>query len=282
MKTYSTKPGKEQSENIVCNFCGERNDIPVIKTDDYRFVKCSSCGLIYQNPQPKEDDLLRRYGDHYFNYELENAGNFFNLMLLGLEDISFFSYADRWCKEKKFLDIGCATGMLLQHMKKLNWKEKGVEVCEEAARYGIGKRGVDIVIGTLQAARFNNESFSAVHCSHLVEHLTDPRSFFAEVRRILKPSGLFIVATPNIDGFQAKLFKEKWRSAIADHMVLFSKKTLENYFSEYGFTVLKNKTWGGLAEGSAPRVLKRITDRTVKVLGWGDVMIYLVQKSSNR
>ena len=90
MKTYSTVPGLERSRMIHCNLCGAQAYHQILATRDYTFVKCSKCGLAFQNPQPIFADLRARYGQNYFEYELRNEENFFQLMKLGLRDIRFF------------------------------------------------------------------------------------------------------------------------------------------------------------------------------------------------
>jgi len=112
-----------------------------------------------------------------------------------------------------------------------------------------------------------------VIASHLIEHLNDPASFTAEVYRILSIGGYFFVTTPNISGMQAHLFKNRWRSAIFDHLYLFSVKTLTRLLAGKGFTVEKISTWGGLAKGAAPEKVKRLFDKAAKRFGFGDVMI---------
>jgi 2-polyprenyl-3-methyl-5-hydroxy-6-metoxy-1,4-benzoquinol methylase len=176
------------------------------------------------------------------------------------------------------LDIGCATGALLAGLKNRGWAAQGVELSEQQAAY-CGSRGLDVAAGTVEQRRFPGGRFDAVLASHLIEHLNDPGSFVREVHRILKPGGRFYVTTPNIAGFQARLFGSRWRSAIFDHLYLFSVKTLrsllETCFSgrEPGFTVERVRTWGGLAAGIAPLPVKTFFDKAVKRFGLGDVMI---------
>jgi 2-polyprenyl-3-methyl-5-hydroxy-6-metoxy-1,4-benzoquinol methylase len=223
------------------------------------------------------DDLRVRYGGDYFSYELANEANFFTLMKLGLADVDFDRVSEGFSRPRRFLDVGCATGMLIQHIAGKGWDASGVDLCRESAEYGKKERGVDIRVGTLEEARLPSGAFATVHFSHLIEHVPDPRAFLAEVRRILKPGGLAVITTPNIGGLQARLFRERWRSAIADHLVLFSKRTLGRFVTEAGFTVEKTVTWGGLAAGTAPLWLKRPADVLAKRLGFGDVMLFLAR-----
>ncbi len=281
MKTFSRTPGNEVLYAVDCPVCGSKHFTDHWSCDGFKFVKCDSCSVIYQNPRPAQDALIGRYDDEYFEYEIENERQFYKLMRLALSDIDFGALTANFPDSgRTFLDIGCATGLLIHSLSGEGWKARGVEVCAPAARYGIEHRGVEIHIGTLEAAGFEPESFGVVHCSHLIEHLTDPASFIREVLRILRPDGLFLVSTPNASGFQARLFGHRWRSAIADHMVLFSKKTLKRALENRYFDVINIKTWGGIAAGLAPGWIKKPLDIAAKRFGFGDVMIQAARKRS--
>jgi 2-polyprenyl-3-methyl-5-hydroxy-6-metoxy-1,4-benzoquinol methylase len=285
-KTYSSPPGKERMETVPCPLCGSGRWRHFLSCDGFGFVRCRDCAASFQNPRPVFDDVRRRYGADYFSYELENERNFFGLMRLGLADIRFrertagFGSRSDSAVPRTLLDIGCATGMLIESMRVEGWQVRGVDVCQESAEYGRSHRGVDIFPGTLEEARLPDSSFGVVHFSHLIEHVPDPRAFLAEVRRILAPGGLAVITTPNVDGFQARLFGKGWRSAIADHLVLFSRRTLQRLVEESGFDLRQSVTWGGLAVGTAPGFIKRPVDRLAKKLGFGDVVMVLAAKRS--
>jgi len=278
VKTYSSPPDTQFEYIDQCNLCGSRDLQGYWSCEGFRYVRCGNCGLIIQNPRPPGERISQRYGQSYLEYELANEDNFFRLMLLGLQDVNFPEIEEDIGTDKTFLDIGCATGKLLEYMKKKGWKEQGVEICRESAQYGIEKRNLSVFIGELREAGFADNFFSVVHCSHLVEHLRDPKDFFHRVFRLLRKDGYFICTTPNSDGFQGKLKKETWRSAIADHLFLFSRKTLKRYLQDAGFTIIKLKTWGGIPAGEAPEPVKRIADISAKFFGFGDVMIALGRK----
>jgi len=281
-KTFSAPPANEQLETIACPLCGSSAWRHFLACEGFGFVRCRECTTVFQNPRPVFDDVRRRYGEWYFSYELENERNFFGLMKLGLADIGFrertAGFGNGSGVPRAFLDIGCATGMLIEQMQAEGWAVRGVDVCRESAEYGRSHRGVDIFPGTLEEAGLQDESFGVVHFSHLIEHVPDPRAFLAEVWRILAPGGFAVITTPNIDGFQARLFGKEWRSAIADHLVLFSRVTLERLVGESGFDRRQTVTWGGLAVGTAPTFVKRPVDRLAKRIGFGDVVMVLAAK----
>lgn len=279
MKTYSSIPADERKTDINCNLCGSSLRRLYWDCGNYTFSKCKNCNLIYQYPQPVQTDLSLRYDDNYFEYEMKNEEAFFDLMKKTLDDIQFSARSSIFINSSpEFLDIGCATGLLLSHMETLGWKGRGVELCPSSAEYGVNIRKLDIYNGTLEQAEYSDNQFSVVHSSHLIEHLTDPGAYISEVYRILKPGGLLITTTPNSNSLQAKLFGKNWRSAIADHMFLFSLDTLKQLITNQKFNVIQTGTWGGLAAGIVPGVIKKPVDILAKKFGFGDVMVVLAQK----
>jgi cyclopropane fatty-acyl-phospholipid synthase-like methyltransferase len=112
----------------------------------------------------------------------------------------------------------------------------------------------------------------------VIEHVPDPRSFLRSVRALLEPRGFMVLVTPNTAGLQPRLFGANWRSAIADHVHLFSRRNLERMLREEGFEILQVQTWGGLGIGTAPAWIKRPIDRLAKRLGFGDVVLVLSRR----
>jgi len=278
-KTFSKTPGGDESRVVIpCPVCGSEQFRVHWTADQGTWQRCRDCSLLMQNPQPVPVDILNRYDEEYFSYESENEESFLRLMLLGLEDIGFFRAPAPPAGGRSFLDIGCATGRLGSWLNDRGWAAQGVEVCREAAEYGNSHHNIRIFPGTLEEASFPDSSFDFVHNSHVIEHINRPDLFVGEIFRILKPGGKFLCTTPNCSGFQALLFRERWRSVIADHLFLFSKKTLKRCVLSSGFRHLKTRTWGGLGVGFAPLPVKKIADRLVKPLGWGDVMMMEFQK----
>jgi len=267
VNTWSTPVVKEEKKLIPCALCGSSSFKPSLSPEAFSYVRCSSCSLVQVNPQPVAAEVKRRYGENYLAYELANEENFLNLELLALADTGFDEL-----KTGSILDIGCATGCLLAVLRDKGWKTTGVEISVPQAEYGRKTRNLDISHLSLEENRFPNQHFDVVHASHLIEHLNDPPSLVREVHRVLKPHGRFFVTTPNIAGFQARLFRNRWRSAIFDHLYLFSVATLSRLLNENGFEIEKTVTWGGLAAGSAPLPLKRVVDKAAKRFGFGDVV----------
>jgi SAM-dependent methyltransferase len=288
IKTWSTPAGEEKRRTVPCALCGgnsalgSENEtfVPHFSCEGFSYVRCKHCGLVQMNPQPERTGVIRRYregsGEEYLSYELKNETAFLRLQELALEDAGLEGLERdlraRSAAQPRVLDAGCATGALLEKLRDRGWDTTGVEI-SPAAEYARKKRALDVRSLPLEENRFPGAGFDMVLASHLIEHLNDPLSFVREVYRILAPGGYFIVTTPNIDGFQARLFRSRWRSAIFDHLYLFSIKTLSRLLTDQGFVIERVRTWGGLAAGSVPGPLKRAADNAAKRFGFGDVML---------
>jgi len=288
VKTWSTPVRAEKSEIVPC-CCGSFSFKPALKCEGFEYVRCTACGLVQRNPQPLKEEIIARYssayGKDYLSYEIENEPQFLKLQQLALRDAGFFRLEKKLLlrannrERPSVLDVGCATGALLDFLRGHGWRVTGVEI-SPSAEYGRNIRGLDIKALPLEENKFPNQSFDAVLASHLIEHLNNPRSFLAEINRVLKKGGRVFITTPNISGFQARLFGGRWRSAIFDHLYLFSVRTLKKLLKNTGFKVEGFSTWGGLGAGIAPARIKKIADFLAKRLNCGDVMIVRAVKES--
>jgi 2-polyprenyl-3-methyl-5-hydroxy-6-metoxy-1,4-benzoquinol methylase len=289
VKTWSMPVSAGKSETRPCALCGSLIFKPALVCEGFSFVKCENCGLVQRNPQPDKNEILARYsstyGNDYLSYELKNEAAFLTLQQLALKDAGFsklektlFATVEKSRAESpSILDIGCATGALIASLRDKGWRVTGVEISPSAI-YAKNERKLDVRNIPLEENNFPDNSFDVILASHLIEHLNEPKIFLEETYRILKNNGSLFITTPDISGFQSLLFGSRWRSAIFDHLYLFSRRTLSKMLKTVGFKVVSCHSWGGLAAGAAPKTFKRIADFLAKRLNFGDVMIINAKK----
>src|SRR6185503_1429496 len=56
----------------------------------------------------------------------------------------------------------------------------------------------ELVSARIEATKFPDESFDAIHSCHTIEHLKSPLDVLADHWRTLKPGGLLVVDAPNV------------------------------------------------------------------------------------
>ncbi len=71
------------------------------------------------------------------------------------------------------------------------------------------------VVGDIRALPFPEGTFDLVTANMVVEHLEKPEGPFSEIRRVLKPGGLFVFHTPNAYGYStvfARMIPERLKT----------------------------------------------------------------------
>lgn len=98
-------------------------------------------------------------------------------------------------KGKKFLEIGCGNGELLNQLKRKGARVTGLEIGPQAnvveERYGIRVLKEPLRLGTL------NETFDCIFSYGCLEHIEDIETFIAASRAHLNEGGLFFHSVPN-------------------------------------------------------------------------------------
>ncbi|WP_299657894.1 bifunctional 2-polyprenyl-6-hydroxyphenol methylase/3-demethylubiquinol 3-O-methyltransferase UbiG [uncultured Tateyamaria sp.] len=100
------------------------------------------------------------------------------------------------------LDLGCAGGFMAEALADRGAKVIGIDPAAqaiEAARSHAAKAGKDIRydVGVGEDLTYPSDSFDAVVCVDVLEHVTDLDQVLAEVARVLRPGGTFLFDTIN-------------------------------------------------------------------------------------
>ncbi len=105
---------------------------------------------------------------------------------------------------RRVLDLGCRFGALTRAYLPGN-EVVGVDVDREALAEA-AKLGIETVWADAdEPLPLDDESFDAVVAGELLEHLRFPDRAVAEVRRVLRPRGLFIGSVPNSYRLKSRL-----------------------------------------------------------------------------
>lgn len=102
----------------------------------------------------------------------------------------------------RLLDIGCGGGVLTEEFAYQGCQVTGIDTSPNSiaiARAHASQRGlsIDYRVGSGTSLPFENQSFEAVSCCDVLEHIRDWRQVIAEAARVLVPGGLFFFDTIN-------------------------------------------------------------------------------------
>jgi len=141
-------------------------------------------------------------------------------------------------KSGRALDVGCGDGSFLETLAKRGWEVAGTELSGSIAATAQARLGKRVHVGNMHEIGFEAASFDLITMWHVLEHLEDPKCALAEARRILKADGRIVVALPNIESWQARLFGGDWLHLdVPRHRWHFSPGTLTAMADRCGLRV---------------------------------------------
>lgn len=97
----------------------------------------------------------------------------------------------------KVLDLGCGTGALIAQVisEDSHRLVTGIDISEkmiEVARQKLGNKAT-LVVGDSEILPFDDQTFDVVYCNDSFHHYPNPQKVIAEVARVLKDGGGFII-----------------------------------------------------------------------------------------
>lgn len=115
----------------------------------------------------------------------------------------FFAYelAATYVKDKVTADIGCADGYGTHYLAGFSKYTTGVDyseaTLEEARKKHQAIRNLEFRSAKVPPIPLADNSMDVVTAFQFIEHIEQRKAFMADVKRVLKPGGIFLCTTPN-------------------------------------------------------------------------------------
>jgi len=169
-------------------------------------------------------------------------------------------------KQASILDVGCGDGSFLQQLDKTlrrPYEYHGVDYSKyqvekaQALPYEFRRCNLE------EGIPYDDASFDLAYSGEVIEHIYDPDYMLEECRRVLKPGGLLIISSPNLQSWYNRvlflfgvqpLFYEvstkssmigagvmrrvKLQSVPVGHLRVFNHRGLTDLMKNEGFDVL--------------------------------------------
>jgi len=212
-----------------CSLCGDPTPEVWLTGPDrfngrqkqYELVRCPKCSLVWLKNPPSPSEMGDHYGPDY-DRTIADAAKASTHWLPCRDELL------RLKSGGSLLDLGCGSGGFLGAIKSPSWKLYGVEMSENAAKLARQRCGAEVYIGDVLDAPFPPNSFDAITCFNVFEHMYEPREVLCKVAEWLKPGGVFYTMMPNIDSAGARIFRSYWYALeLPRHLFHFSPATLK-------------------------------------------------------
>lgn len=199
-----------------------------VSGEEFAIYSCSGCGLGYTIPQPH--DLKKYYDISYYG----NRHGFTEEYCIKRRSRIVFS-AIKNVKDKRLLDIGCGDGSFIKSMKAIGWNVSGTEI---NPNYDLFE---NLTVKEKIEGFAGSDPFDCITMWHTLEHIPDIKKVLTDIHGLLAPNGKLIIAVPNKNSIQARLFKNKWLHLdVPRHIFHFDADSLNYSLKSNGFIVERN------------------------------------------
>ncbi|MEI9928647.1 MAG: class I SAM-dependent methyltransferase [Sphingomonas sp.] len=192
---------------LACHLCGESDYRPLFSARSYDLVACRNCGLAFLANPPSEAEIAALYTDaDYHRVLLDPADPGFSRMrATARQHLRFLRRRIPDTAGSTLLDIGCSSGLFLDEARRAGFEVHGAELSPATAAFARDHFGLSVHAGDWRDAGHADASFDVITLFDVIEHLPDPLGELVAIRRLLKPGGLLLQSTPNIDGLFPRL-----------------------------------------------------------------------------
>lgn len=251
--------------------CRRPVDLAAVSSDSMRvtnkdyglcleMVRCADCGLVQPKYLLAFSDIVKLYAsmedEQYLDSSyLRGVSNYRQI----IKDLR-----SRLPQTARVLEIGSGSGALVHLLRQDFPATEGLEPSRFFCGYAKKKYGVDIMNISVEDLETNGQ-YDAVVALDVIEHVTSPNRFMTTVVRALKPGGLAIIVTPNLDSVTARVMGQKWWHIRPPHLYYFGDRSFGVLAAKHGFKVVSKRffTWNLPFSYLANSVQKLVFGRAV-------------------
>ncbi|MCS5638422.1 MAG: class I SAM-dependent methyltransferase [Myxococcota bacterium] len=145
----------------------------------------------------------------------------------------------------RILEVGAGPGNFAACLER--WfpdsKLTALDLEDELVRYAAARvPSAAFIRASSERIPLASNTFEIVSALQVIEHFESPENFLSEVARVLRPGGLFLMATPNTRGIGARLRGDAWQGIRDDHVSLREPAEWRKALSSSGFECLSDGT----------------------------------------
>jgi SAM-dependent methyltransferase len=200
--------------------------------DHYRIVRCNSCGLVRSDPVVDSEILADLYARTGFGYaeEVPHIRRTYGRYLAKLRAYGVSKGA--------LLEIGCGNGFFLEEALVQGYGAvRGVEPSVAAREAAAPRVRPHIMTDIMRPGLLEPEHFDVVCLFHVLDHVPDPGGLLDECVRVLKPGGLILCISHNLEAVSARILRERSPIFHLQHTFLYNPATIARLSSAHGLQV---------------------------------------------
>jgi 2-polyprenyl-3-methyl-5-hydroxy-6-metoxy-1,4-benzoquinol methylase len=227
--TASSKTSRYDS--FVCNVCANRSFSYYGKYNGFTGLKCDRCGLIFVENMPTAEELRDIYSapSYYDDYWGGIGYHRAYETVLKKDFEAKVARIMRLLPDRgiRILEVGAGPGYFSKLLRDAGFGDVSCwDIADEAIRLG-RSLGVDVRKVDIFEAEEGLESFDLVVSWATIEHIPDPRRFFARMMKFVRKGGYLMVDTGVADTLPDRMARgiSPWFHP-PQHLYVFTRRSL--------------------------------------------------------
>jgi 2-polyprenyl-3-methyl-5-hydroxy-6-metoxy-1,4-benzoquinol methylase len=233
-----------------CPVCNSTKILPFLSVTDFsvtkevfQLVKCGYCSLVFTQNIPEQNAIGKYYQfDNYISHTNTQKG-FINKAYHFVRKRTLFTKLN-WVKKftqlqkGSILDVGCGTGAFLDTMQQAHWMITGLEPDDTARKNAESLYQIKPLVSH-ELFNLPHATFDAITMWHVLEHVHELQAYIKQLKLLLKPDGVLLIAVPNHTSYDAQYYKEYWAAYdVPRHLYHFAPKAIQQLFEQHAFEVV--------------------------------------------
>lgn len=236
-----------------CPVCKGKAAASFLKVTDFSASKktfevwaCPDCTVCFTQDAPSQDEIGPYYQFEDYISHTDTQKGLVNRLYHFVRGITLNSKKSivqkaTGLKNGSLLDIGSGTGAFINKMQQSGWQVTGLEPDETARKKCLDNHGIT---AQLPEELFNlpAQSFDVITMWHVLEHVHQLQEYIQQIKTLLKPGGVLIIAVPNYTAHDALVYQQYWAAwDVPRHLYHFSPKAMNTLLVGHGLAIHKIK-----------------------------------------
>ena len=203
-----------------------------------KIYKCNKCELKFSElaaalPNKRIEDKYNNIVDNIYIDQIPQRQKYFSGLY---KKISY-----NFNKDQSVLEVGSYYGVFGNIIKPNVKNYSGLELSKHGSNYSKKNYNLEIFNETIEEHSKRQFKYDIIVMADVIEHFSNPFKMLEIIEKILKPDGLLIFTTYNIDSLYAKITGKNYHWILPMHLFYFSNKTLKNICLENNLKIYKIK-----------------------------------------
>lgn len=223
-----------------CDVCGETTPILRLNLRRYELatrrhrvemllddVICERCGFLFAGKVPDTDFISEFYRDaHTSRSDFREIKPDFDI------EARLVTLRAHLAAGITILEIGANDGTFTESLRCAGFQAIGLDPLETAQKEFVVNAFAADGAGTVPAPESLHRRYGAVLAYYVLEHVTDARTWLAEIRDYLQPGGVVVIEVPNFDTHPVE-------SLYPEHFLHLTPVHLSRLLAAAGFEVIE-------------------------------------------